>query len=59
MKKEYTMPSIEIEKLNFEDVILTSGTTGESTIVLLRTKVSMSDFKSNIIENIDFTFTIA
>lgn len=30
-----------------------------STIVLLRTKVSMSDFKSNIIENIDFTFTIA
>ena len=25
MKKEYTIPSIEIEKLNFEDVILTSG----------------------------------
>ena len=32
MKKEYTMPSIEIEKLNFEDVIFTSGTTGESTV---------------------------
>ena len=32
MKKEYTMPSIEIEKLNFEDVILTSGTTGKSTV---------------------------
>ena len=32
MKKEYTMPSVEIEKLNFEDVILTSGTTGESTV---------------------------
>lgn len=40
------------------DIFVRSNTT-VSTIVLLRTKVSMSDFKSNIIENIDFTFTIA
>ncbi len=32
MKKEYKMPSIEIEKLNLEDAVFTSGTTGESTV---------------------------
>ena len=32
MKKEYTIPNYEVEKFENEDVILTSGTTGESTV---------------------------
>lgn len=32
MKKEYTIPNAEIEELNLEDAVLTSGTTGESTV---------------------------
>lgn len=32
MKKEYTIPSSEIEELNLEDAVFTSGTTGESTV---------------------------
>ena len=32
MKKEYTIPNAEIEELNLEDAVFTSGTTGESTV---------------------------